>query len=162
MRLAVVAALTLSVGCGREVGRMSAEGAWADQGPIRFEADARARRLPDGRIELRAASSADPRFIGLRILYDPKRVTTPGRYAVDPTGQGALEIYCIRRRDTGSNSTSLEVIEYEASAGILAVTRVPEQGGDRVIAGSFEQVTVERMGALVLQLSRGQFEVPVP
>jgi hypothetical protein len=154
--------VTLGVACGGDpTGRVTAQGAWADGERIFFSEEAYAARATSGRIDVRASSPGQPRFLGLRLSYDPQRLTAPGRYPVDPAPGGWLEIYCLRLKGEEPGATSPAAIEYEASSGVVTINRVPGAGG-KILDGTLEQVAVERAGQVILQLSSGTFLATPP
>jgi hypothetical protein len=156
MRAFVVALLTLGVGCGEAAGTISAEGSWADGQPIHFSGEAHPSVEPGGRVSFLALNASAPRFAGVRLTYDPARLTAPGRYPLDPTPTGWLRLFCIRTKEPDPGSVKTQLIEYEAGSGSVTFERIPGAGGSTV-AGTFEQVMVQRAEGLVLTLTQGRF-----
>jgi hypothetical protein len=156
--------LALCAGCGGDPpGTITAEGLWADGEAIRFSEQARLTRTAQGRVEVRATSGGRPRFLGLRLTYDPAFVPAPGVYQVDPEPGGRLELYCLRPKESAPGSVSIDVIEYEVSAANVAFDRLPGPNGGP-LEGSFDQVVLERRVddqlQRILTLAQGRFRVP--
>jgi hypothetical protein len=158
-------AVVLGVGACNETGRgwLEVEGAWADGEPIDFRQSADARR-EKGRVDVVALAVATPRFIGVRVSYDPARITAPGTYAVDPEAAGQLEIYCIL---PGPDEPLSDIVppdlfvQHEASAAAVRFDELPGADGSGRVVGTFRDLRLDRQGENVLMLSRGTFWAPL-
>ncbi len=100
-----------------------------------------------------------PRFLGLRIVYDPRQITGPGTYEVDPAAEGGLELYCLRPTEP-PGSLRLEMVAYEVSAATIAIDSLPGSGRSW-FRGSFRNVTLERMDLPILGLTHGVFRAQI-
>lgn len=145
--------------CGPPPGEVTAKGRWADGEVIDFRAPATLVQAAGGRTDLiaNAEDYTHVRFQGIRIAYDPAQINVPGRYPVDPAPQGRLELYCLRPEITGASPIPT-TIEYEVSSGTIVIDTFPDRPG-RMLAGHFEDVVLQRNGALILRLDRGEFYV---
>jgi hypothetical protein len=142
-------------------GEVTANGAWADGEPITFRAPARLTETLSGRNDLvaMAADATHVRFRGVRLTYDPREIKVPGTYPVDPAPLGKIELYCARP-EVGGSSPAPQTIEYEVSSGTIQIDTFPDRPG-RMLAGHFQDVVLQRNGALILRLERGEFYVRV-
>jgi hypothetical protein len=160
MRSVALVVVTLGVGCvGEAPGIIEAEGTWADGAPIHF-AEAVAVERGESRVDVRAVTPGRARFAGIRLSYDPRRLTQPGRYPVDPEAQGWLELYCLRLVQDAPGTLMPQFIEYEVSAATLQVDQIPTAAG-QLLTGGFSDVVLDR-GQRILQLSAGSFRARLP
>jgi hypothetical protein len=153
-RIVIAATLLGASACAGDSGHADAFGTWADGQPIAFEGPARLTTV-NGRVMLEATAQGRPRFLGLRISYDPTQIRAPGVYDVDPAALGKLEVYCLRPVEAAGAAVP-ETLAYEVSRAKVIIDALPGVNGNK-LGGAFTDLVLERMGVPILTLMHGSF-----
>ncbi len=143
---------------------MTVGGTYADGTAINPSLTASIYRMPDGYLSVRGLILGTRRFLGVRVSFDPARVTQTGAYSVDAAPGGAVKLYYLHpapgEPDTDVVPPRL-IIHTEVRVGTVILETLPTADRPRIV-GSFQGVQLAEMGVPILQLDRGTFGGHVP
>jgi len=148
--LATVGLATLACDGGRPDQFIELHGQWADGQAIDFFQEAVLSENESGRIILAASDSLRPRFLGVRIDYDPTLVAGPGPYVGAATETGPVVLHVLRSVD------QYAAAEYFVKNAAFDFTSLPTESSP-ILAGTLGAVNFIFDGAPVLAVKDGAF-----